>query len=162
MNAKKMTNGNSYMDIEGKNDQPKEGKLLNLSRRNSETLQHFNDFLYWREPFEDLDFDELFPLSRKEPDISDSFLNDIAKINETIDMEPSKIEDLHIDKEDTNAVTTETDPSGKTDLKVKVTASKKKQKAIKKASPRLPAINPIIPKTTTEVTNHMHLGKLRI
>ena len=77
-------------------------------------------------------------------------------------MEHSKIEDLHIDKEDTNAVTAETDPSGKTDLKVKVTAGKKKQKAIKKASPRLPAINPIIPKTTTEVTNHMHLGKLRI
>lgn len=32
-----------------------------MCRSNTQTLENFNEFVYWREPFESLDFDKLFP-----------------------------------------------------------------------------------------------------
>jgi len=70
-----------------------ETKLPELSRRNSETLENFNDFLYWREPLEIIDFDGLFPLACKEPEVPEKVQHNV--VNEQVDMNDSKFKDAN-------------------------------------------------------------------
>ena len=111
-----------------------ESQMQTSSKKNSDTLEHFNDFLYWREPFESLDFDELFPLSRKEPEIPDNVLNEIASINEQIDLDYSLIKELSVNEKKTNLADTGERLPIQTCIKVEVPVSKKKRKASKNQS----------------------------
>ena len=66
-------------------DISKESKLHDLSSKNSETLEHFNDFLYWREPLEILDFEGLFPVTCNEPDIPEKLQHNVVNENVVVD-----------------------------------------------------------------------------
>lgn len=74
-------------------DISKEAKLSDLSRKNTETLENFNDFLYWREPLEIIDFDGLFPPTCKEPKIPEKVQH--SAVNEKVDMDDSKFKDAN-------------------------------------------------------------------
>ena len=64
-----------------KTEHLKEDGAPDFNRRNSETLENFNDFLYWREPLEIIDFDEIISPPEKVIDIPENRRCDIVSDN---------------------------------------------------------------------------------
>ena len=56
-----------------------------MCRSNTQTLEQFNEFAYWREPFESLDFDKLFPNTHIEANEDREELKDVTTITEKIE-----------------------------------------------------------------------------
>ena len=78
-----------------------ENQVPNLGRRNSDNLEDFNDFLYWREPFAPLDIDEILLIAQS-VEHSNKSLNKRTDINNQNGVENSLIETVGVHERQEN------------------------------------------------------------
>ena len=130
-----IANGNSLYNIEDKMSKGSGEGNKRAGHKNSEMLEQFNDFLYWREPLESLNFDELFPPSFKDNEVPKKAINENEMLNEKAYMKSYSQEkgNVHQTGAESSTLTTEVSPvlvqenSKKSTKRVKPKAHKKQK-----------------------------------
>ena len=107
-----ISNGNSLYNIEDNMSKGSGEGNKRTAHKSSEMLEQFNDFLYWREPFESLNFDEIFPPSFKNNEVPNKALNENEMLNEKAHMNnyPQEQGNVHQNRAKSSTVTTEISP----------------------------------------------------
>ena len=132
-------NGNLLYNIEDNMSKGSGEGNKRTGHKNSEMVEQFNDFLYWREPFESLNFDEIFPPSFKDNEVPNKALNESKMLNEKAlkNNYPEEQSNVHQNRAKSSTVTTEVSPV-LVQENTKKSTKKVKPKAHKKQKPSKP------------------------